>query len=422
MKQIKKLMILLGILSIGNMLFAQDKITLQECFESAIIHHPLYAQKMLKSEVSALQIEDYKKDLLPQIYMNGKATYQNEVIGLNLQIPGMDIPELSKDQYRLSLDINQAIYRGGIYQKQKDLEAINQVLEQLEVDKNLYFIKKDVKSLFFSIILLDEQKSVLKSYLEQINTKADELQAMVEEGVVLPTAKDALMAERLLIQQQLNDLQIQRKALLTNLELLTKRDLSGIKELVITPVNLEGEEQDRLEYQMMIASQNKLEYSKNLIDAQKLPMISAFATGGYGRPGFNYLSDDFDDFLMVGVNLKWKILNWNRFNNKKKMLDLNIQMIETQKKDFEKNIQIVLNQIQAEIDKINSRLQSDPELIRLRKNVADNSSNQLNQGVITSSIYIDDLEKLNQARINMKIHEIQLINTKLDYLNILGKL
>jgi outer membrane protein TolC len=422
MKQIKKLMIIVGILSIGNMLFAQDKITLQECFESAIVHHPLYAQKMLKSEESALQVEDYKKDLLPQIYMNGKATYQNEVIGLNLQIPGMDIPELSKDQYRLSLDINQAIYRGGIYQKQKDLEAINQVLEQLEVDKNLYYIKKDVKSLFFSIILLDEQKSVLKSYQEQIDTKANELQAMVEEGLVLQTEKDALMAERIQVQQQISDIQIQRKALLTNLELLTKRDLSGIKELVITPVNLEGEEQNRLEYQMMIASQNKLEYSKNLIDAQKLPMISAFATGGYGRPGFNYLSDDFDDFLMVGVNLKWKILNWNKFNNKKKILDLNIQMIETQKKDFETNIQIILNQIQAEIDKIDSRIQSDPELIRLRKNVADNSSNQLNQGVITSSIYIDDLEKLNQAKINMKIHEIQLINTKLDYLNILGKL
>jgi outer membrane protein TolC len=422
MKQIKKLMIIVGILSIGNMLFAQDKITLQECFESAIVHHPLYAQKMLKSEESALQVEDYKKDLLPQIYMNGKATYQNEVIGLNLQIPGMDIPELSKDQYRLSLDINQAIYRGGIYQKQKDLEAINQVLEQLEVDKNLYYIKKDVKSLFFSIILLDEQKSVLKSYQEQIDTKANELQAMVEEGLVLQTEKDALMAERIQVQQQISDIQIQRKALLTNLELLTKRDLSGIKELVITPVNLEVEEQNRLEYQMMIASQNKLEYSKNLIDAQKLPMISAFATGGYGRPGFNYLSDDFDDFLMVGVNLKWKILNWNKFNNKKKILDLNIQMIETQKKDFETNIQIILNQIQAEIDKIDSRIQSDPELIRLRKNVADNSSNQLNQGVITSSIYIDDLEKLNQAKINMKIHEIQLINTKLDYLNILGKL
>jgi outer membrane protein TolC len=187
-------------------------------------------------------------------------------------------------------------------------------------------------------------------------------------------------------------------------------------------VSIESQEQNRLEYQMMSATQDKLDFSKKLIDAQKLPTISAFASGGYGRPGFNYLSDDFDDFLMVGVNLKWKILNWNRFNNRKKMLDINIQMVETQKQEFERDVQMALYKISAEIEKAQSQIEKDPELIQLRKNVAENSSHQLNQGLITTSAYVDDLEKWSQAKINMKIHEIQLVNSKLDYLNILGKL
>jgi len=418
----KKWILLLIALNIGQMLWAQQKISLQECFESAVANHPIYAQKQLKFESSDLQIDDYKKDLLPQVFVNGKATYQNEVIGLPFNIPGMNVPELSKDQYRLSLDINQAIYRGGIYQKQKEMEALNLVLDQLEVDKNLYYIKKDVKAIFFSIILLDEQKQVVQSFGDQIEAKIKELNAGVEEGVVLPSTLDGLKAEKINVEQQLDDIVIQRKSLLSNLELLTRKDISGVQELIVPPVSIESQEQNRLEYQMMSATQDKLDFSKKLIDAQKLPTISAFASGGYGRPGFNYLSDDFDDFLMVGVNLKWKILNWNRFNNRKKMLDINIQMVETQKQEFERDVQMALNKISAEIEKAQSQIEKDPELIQLRKNVAENSSHQLNQGLITTSAYVDDLEKWSQAKINMKIHEIQLVNSKLDYLNILGKL
>jgi len=418
----KKWIVLIFIVNLVNTVSAQQRITLQECFESAIINHPLYAQKTLKKESSALQIEGFKKDLLPQIYMNGKVSYQNEVISLPINIPGLDIPELSKDQYRLSLDINQVIYRGGIYQKQKEMENMNSILDQLEVDKNLYYIKKDVKSLFFSIILLDEQNLIVKSYGEQISSKMKELKAMVEEGASIPSILDGLQAEKLNIDQQLTDIKIQRKALITNLELLTNRDLSGVKELVISPVNIETTQQQRIEYKMMTSNQDKLEFSKQLIDVKKLPMVSAFASGGYGRPGFNYLSNDFDSFLMVGINFKWNILNWNKFNNQKKILDLNIQVIETQKKDFNLNIQVALNQLRSEVKKYQNQLNNDPEMIRLRQNVADNASHQLSQGLITSSAYIDDLEKLSQAKINMKIHEIQLINYKLDYLNILGKL
>ena len=109
-----KWIVLIIALGIGLQINAQERVTLQQCFAHALVNHPLYAQKTLKSDYSALQIENYQKDLFPQIVVNGKATWQNEVINLPFNIPGMDVPVLSKDQYRLSLDVNQAVYRGGI--------------------------------------------------------------------------------------------------------------------------------------------------------------------------------------------------------------------------------------------------------------------------------------------------------------------
>jgi outer membrane protein TolC len=402
--------------------WAQKQISLDECLENAQRHHPIFAQKELNTEESVIQLEQYKKDLLPQINLSGKATYQSEVISLPIDMPMLDIPELSKDQYRMDLQINQAIYRGGLYQKQKDLEEINKLLDQLEVDKDLYLVKNDVKELFMAIILLDEQKKVVDSYFKRINSKKEEMEAMVEEGVALESNLDRLNIEEIKAHQQLDEISIKRKALIENLELLTAMDLSGNIELMVFPPQIQETKQQRLEYQLMTQSQEQIEFSKQLIDVQKYPKLFAFAQGGYGRPGFNYLSDQFSEFWMVGVQLQWKIFNWNKYNNDKKIMDIKIQMIDTQKQNFERNIEMALNQMRSDISSWESLLKKDPEIIRLRKKVADNAAHQLNEGVITTSAYIDEMQNLSQSELEMKIHEVQLINSQLSYLNILGKL
>lgn len=415
------LSLIIAFLVVSN-LSAQKQISLQECFDFAVIHHPVYAQKALKAENSQIEVENYKKDLLPQIMLNGRATYQNEVISLPFNIPNMDVPQLSKDQYKMTLDVSQAIYRGGIYQKQKNLVELQQILDQLEVDQNLYLIKNEVKNLFVTVVLLDEQRRIIESYETRLYAKEKEMQALIEEGAILETSIDRIKVELITAKQQKDEIAIQRQVLIHNLEIITGQKLKGMIELSLSQPQIEDQEQKRLEFQYMLETQNKLEYSKNLIDAQKLPRVSAFAQGGYGRPGFNYLSDNFSEFWMVGLNFQWKILNWNKHNNQKQIMDLNIQVIESQKQDFERNIDMALNQMRADIKKWEVVLQSDPEVIRLRTNVAENASHQMSQGVITTSAYIDELQTLSQAEIDMKIHEIQLINSKLDYLNILGKL
>ncbi len=415
------LSLILALLVVSN-LSAQKQMSLQECFDFAVIHHPVYEQKALKAENSQIEVENYQKDLLPQVMINGRATYQNEVISLPFNIPNMEVPQLSKDQYKMTLDVNQAIYRGGIYQKQKNLEDLQQILDQLEVDQNLYLIKNDVKNLFVTVVLLDEQQKIIESYETRLHAKEKEMQALIEEGAILETSADRIKVELITAKQQKDEIDIKREALIENLELLTGQELNGIVELVLSQPQIEEQDQNRLEFQYMLETQNKLEYSKNLIDAQKLPKVSAFAQGGYGRPGFNYLSDNFSDFWMVGLNFQWKILNWNKNNNQKKIMDINIDVIETQKQDFERNVEMALTQMKADIKKWEVVLQSDPEVIRLRTNVAENASHQMNQGVITTSAYIEELQTLSQAEIDMKIHEIQLINSKLDYLNILGQL
>jgi len=136
--------------------FAQESrlISLQECMDQAVIHHPLYGQHQLQSALKNLKLGNFHSDLLPQISLNGKASLQNEVVELPISIPGVSIPSVSKDQYRLSLDINQPIYRGGLINQQQAMEQNTLEIANILIDKELYALKAQTKNLFFQIIFL----------------------------------------------------------------------------------------------------------------------------------------------------------------------------------------------------------------------------------------------------------------------------
>jgi len=151
-------------------------------------------------------------------------------------------------------------------------------------------------------------------------------------------------------------------------------------------------------------------------------MVFAFATAGVGRPGFNMLSNSFDDFYMLGLNLKWNLWDWNKIKTEKKIVDINKDLIESQKQNFELSIQLGLNQLYAEIEKQQSLVTDDPEIIKLRTNVVETAEAQFNNGSLSSSDLVAEMQKLNQAKLNQELHKIALINSKLAYIELLGKL
>ena len=156
--------------------YAQESrvISLQECMEQAVINHPLYKQHQLQADLKNLKMDNIKADLLPQLSVNGKATLQNEVIELPISLPGVSIPSMSKDQYRLSLDVNQALYRGGLNKYQNRLEQDNLLLADLTTDKELYGVKAQAKDLFFQIVLLEKQSQIVSSYKLVLESKLEE--------------------------------------------------------------------------------------------------------------------------------------------------------------------------------------------------------------------------------------------------------
>lgn len=398
-------------------------LSLKTLLDSTLANYPLHKKEPLFEQQMQLQVSQLDYQNRPQLELNGKATYQNEVISIGSVIPNFNAPELSKDQYRFSLDVKQSIYKGSYTQKQRELLGTQQAasLKQLEIEQ--HELKAKVVELFFGLQFNSNKQQILQTYRSQLQSKINEFESLLRNGSLLQSALDGLLLEKLKINQQFTEIDNDRLKLVKNLS-----EISGILLDTSTVFILDepaiplAENQQRPEYQLMELNQQQINAGKSLVDVKYLPMIYAFGTAGYGRPGFNMLSDDFDDFYMVGLGLNWKLWDWQQGKNEKQLLNLNTEIIEVQKETFLKGLQTSLNSFEQDMLKIQSLIVSDQDIVDMQNRIASTAEKQLQNGVITSSQYVEELEKVQQYQLQLISHKLQLNLTKINYLWALGLL
>jgi hypothetical protein len=75
---------------------------------------------------------------------------------------------------------------------------------------------------------------------------------------------------------------------------------------------------------------------------------------------------------------------------------------------------------QQEINKMQELLASDDQMVALRSEITKIKASELENGTITSTDYITELNLEEEAKLNQKIHQLKLILSKLNYLTIQG--
>ncbi len=425
----KRIAFLLLSLFIQFIVYGQsDTVTLYDCYRQAEKTYPLARQSGMLEKSNELKIKNLNKNYLPQLNLNGSASLQSDVTELKLNLPAqfsfIKFPEISKDMYKVTVDVNQSIYDGNITGYQKKLEAFNLQSDQKSLQVELYQLKSRINQAYFSIFMLQKNEEILKSNKSQLESKLKEVQSAVTNGAMLASNADALQAELMNIDQQLiethNDLTTDFQVLSE----LTSSTISPNSRLILPRVQISSTafEDSRPELQLYNIQQQKTGVMKNMVNTRWNPKFYAFGQAGYGRPGLNMLSNDFSPWWLFGARLTWNIWNWNQNKNEKKIYDIQNDILGTQKETFEKNLRIEAESGLTEIEKLGELLQKDEEIIELRTKITHSASSQLDNGVITSSDYIARLNEETLAKLTFELHRIQLVKAKIAYLFTLGKL
>jgi outer membrane protein TolC len=152
-----------------------------------------------------------------------------------------------------------------------------------------------------------------------------------------------------------------------------------------------------------------------------MPKAFAFATVGYGNPpGSNFFRDEFAPYYILGAGIKWNIFDWNKVKNEKQVISFQQSIIEGRKSDMTENLKRLLDVKSSEISSLESLLKTDTELIELRKRITSAAESQYENGTITATDYMNELNSERQALINYEIHKITLAMARVEYLNISG--
>ncbi|OJY88439.1 MAG: transporter [Sphingobacteriales bacterium 44-15] len=384
-------------------------LTIAHCYELARENYPLTRQHDLIAKSRRYTIENIATGYLPQININGQATYQSEVTQIPVKIPGIDIPGMDKDQYKLYGDVSQVLYDGGVIRQQKKLQQISSEVEEQSLEVELYKLKDRINQLFFGILMIDEQVKQAEITRKDMENMLKKTEALVANGTALKSNADVLKAELIQTDQRVIELRAMRKSYAAMLGLFISSNIDENTELVKPSLPSAAVEINRPELSLYNKQIALFAEQKKMVTAKNIPRIGLFAQGGIGKPALNMLSNTFEGYYLGGVRLNWSLSGWYTAKKEKLLLGIKQNNTDLQRQAFLFNTGMIVKQQQTEEEKWQSLLNTDNEIITLRENIKKAAAAQLENGVITGSDYIREANAEAQAKQSRILHEIQLL-------------
>jgi outer membrane protein TolC len=315
------------------------------------------------------------------------------------------------------VSLDQTLYDGGQTKQQKQIEHLSTELDVQRNEVELYKLVERVNQIYVNILLTRENLDVLDTYKKDIDNRHKDLEAAQQNGLALESSLDELEAESLKTDQSIIDAKTNLAALYKTMELFTGHPFSDATPIDLTPIGgtNKGTDINRPELKMFNLQQELLTSRFELTNDYALPKVSFFAGANYGRPGPNFINQDLRFFGSAGIKVQWNISSLYGLSREKTKYTLNQDMIDVQQQVFLFNLNQQLTTQAAQISSMEEMIAKDKTIVEKRHNVTLTASAQLENGKITVTDYLTQLNAELQAVMNQKIHEVRLMNAQTSY-------
>ena len=410
----KKIMISLALIMLSSVSRAQ---TLEECQQAAEKNYPLIKQYGLIAKTTQLTVKNIQKGWLPQLTASAQATYQSAVTAwpesmqTMYQQMGLNMKGLRKDQYKISVDLQQTIYDGGAISSQRNIAQQEGKVQEVQTETNLYQVRRRVNEMYFSLLLLNEQIQLNEDVKALLQSSEKKLSAMVKGGTAATSDLDNVRAERLSVEQQNENLKQQKLMLQRMLSVFCGFEVNNTQKP--KPIQIASLVNKRPEMRLYNSQLELTEAKEKALDTQLRPKLGLFAQGFYGYPGLNMFEDMMNRKWslngIVGVKLSWNVSALYTHKNDKAKLNAQREMIENAREVFLFNNKLEEIQQSENINRYQTMMKSDDEIIVLRTNVRKAAESKLTHGIIDVISLLREINNENAAKTQQTIHEIDML-------------
>jgi len=409
----------------GTNLFAKNNaatqsMTIEQCYEWSKTNYPIIKQMEIIDKTTAYNISNATSGNLPQISLNGQASYQSEVIQFPFQMPGVELSTLDKDQYKAHVDVYQPLTNFIHISNQKKINKTNGKIEKKKIEIEFLKLKDRINQIFFGSLLIAEKSEQLKIIQIDIDSALVRVDAGIVNGTTTKNDRQLLQVEKISLKQQIDENRANQDAFLKMLSTISGKNITSTTQLVqpqSQPLNLTLH---RPELALFSLQSQALQLQKKQVNSLLIPNIGIFGQGGYGKPGLNVMSNDFEFYYIGGVKFSWNISVLYNHHNNKKLLNLANENIEAQKETFLLNTNLTQLQQSAEVEKYETLLVTDEKITTIRQDVVNTAKVQLENGLITTIDYIKILNDLKKAQQTMILHKTQLLLAQQNLKNTTG--
>src|SRR4051812_43087165 len=297
---------------------AQRTYDLATLHQAALASDPRAPQVGLLQQQSDLRLRNIEAGRLPAVIVEGQAQYQSDVPRAPFTLPGggrlFSPPKQTLDS---AVQVEQRLFDATI-DAQGALVRSQLAEQQARVQTTLFALRQQVNDAFFTAAALQERAGALAATIASLDARLQEMNARVAQGTALPADAAAIEATLLQRQQDEDELRTNREAALARLAIVTRQPLTPADTLVL-PNSGQAVARvqqssvathQRPEYEQFARARDRLTQQAALSLAQERPRVTAYGKVGYGKPGLNFIVDEFETYGLGGVRVQWNAWTW----------------------------------------------------------------------------------------------------------------
>lgn len=413
--------ILQVVLTFGAARVQGQVVYLDSCELWAKQQYPLRAKFGLISEKEIMLVQQAKRLRQLQVQLAGQATYQSEVTELPISLPGISVPELSRDQYRLYTEFSQSLTAFGTVRLQSEWAQIQSLTERKQLELNQQQWLEHVRQTYFGLLLLEVQIQQLKLLQVDIEAALAQMVNKGEAGVALPRQQAVYEVEKLKVAQRLEKAQNQWALSWQLMSIFTGKELTATCTPIAPMVFLANSQNKPMEWELFDLQRRGLQSRKQMLDHEKRPKMNLFVQTGVGRPALNLLNNDFRGYYLGGLRLQWNLNQMRYLSRDQKQLGLAQKEIDIQQALFEQQNAMAIAQQEAKIERLQRGIKSDEQVFSLQRQIFESYAANVALGTITELEYVQQMHAVDQARQQLAMRQIQLLQAQMELKNLYGQ-
>ncbi|WP_029287272.1 TolC family protein [Pedobacter sp. R20-19] len=433
-KMVKLMLVLMIGMALPQLVSAQQQITLKEALTYALQNNTNVRKSKLDIENGKYKVQEVRAQALPQITGNAGLTY-NPIIGQLVANFGGQTQAIKLGQNWNSsagVQFSQQLFNQQVFtglQAARSSEEYYNLTSQLTEEQIIELVANN----YYQVLVNREQLSVIDTNIKNVKVVEKIVSNQYQNGLARKIDVDR-------INVNLTNLTTQREQTVNAITQLENQLKFSMGMPVTTPIELPKAELtnvsqlpefaetidfgNRTEVKLLDTQDKLLSLQRKAYVAEYYPSLSL--TGNYTyssqSDGFDFLSSNAASIgygaSAIGLTLKVPIFNGFLTRSKVRQADVEIRKAKEDRKESTNSLNLAYENAKIQLRNNLNTIVSQRKNAELAQEIYKSTQNNYNNGLATLTDLLDTENSLtqaqnsyNQALLNYKVAEIQLIKS-----------